>query len=436
VTQRPVEDPIDLAPGWDASRRWTLTFLSGDLERAYQAHVLEPRRRRQRTATFGGSAIFLVLALISPVVAGLPVWPITPVLVVIAAGNLVAAVLAGRARSVGEIAAVGVSIQLISGFLLLVVFVVTDTFTRFAVPALMGQSVFAFGVTRHAFRSAVLISVGHTTDYVAFGLAQGLAPGLFVDAFILVAAIGGACAGTYVAERSDRDLFAQGLLVADLHRRVNDLFHRYLAPEVADVLINDPSRAELGGEEVEVSVLFADLTGFTSFSERVRPEEAVDMLNRAFSAAVPVVLAEGGTIVQFSGDAMMAIFNAPVRQADHAVRAARAALRLQEETEAARAGHDIPRFRVGLNTGPALVGNVGSAELRSFTAIGDTTNLAARLQTFAQPGTVVLGERTRQLLGDVADVTPLGAPPLKGKAVPVEVYELRGITGLSPERSP
>lgn len=80
MTQGPIDNAIDFAPGWDASRRWSLTFLSDGLERAYQEDVLELRRRRQRTATFGGSAIFLVLALIAPVLAGLPVWPITPVL--------------------------------------------------------------------------------------------------------------------------------------------------------------------------------------------------------------------------------------------------------------------------------------------------------------------------------------------------------------------
>jgi class 3 adenylate cyclase len=231
--------------------------------------------------------------------------------------------------------------------------------------------VFAFGVSRHPFRNAVLISVGQTGDYLAFAIALGLAPGVFLDGFILAAAVGGACAGTYVAERGERLLFAQGIALAQLHARVNDLFHRYLAPEVADALIADPGRAELGGEEVEVTVLFADLTGFTAFSERVSPSAAVSMLNAAFAAAVPVVLEEGGTIVQFSGDALMAIFNAPVRQCDHAHRAARAALRLQRET-ARQADADTPRFRVGLNTGPALVGNVGSAELRNFTAIGDS----------------------------------------------------------------
>jgi class 3 adenylate cyclase len=227
-------------------------------------------------------------------------------------------------------------------------------------------------------------------------------------------------------------LFAQGLVVDDLHRRVNDLFHRYLAPEVADALIAEPRLAELGGEEVEVTVLFADLTGFTTFSERVRPDEAVAMLNTAFAAAVPVILREGGTLIQFSGDALMAIFNAPVRQADHALRAARAALALQVETAAVRGDASTPQFRVGLNSGPALVGNVGSAELRTFTAIGDTTNLAARLQTFAPAGSVVVGQRTAGLLGDLAELRPLGTPDLKGKSVPVNVYELLAIRDPRP----
>ncbi len=225
-------------------------------------------------------------------------------------------------------------------------------------------------------------------------------------------------------ENSERQLFAQARLVAHLHRRVEELFRQYLSPDVAASLLARPELADLGGEEVEVTVLFADLTGFTSFSERVRPEEAVAMLNGAFSTAVPIVLGEGGTIVQFAGDALMAIFNAPVRQDDHALRAARAALDMQRATAplAVEAGH--PRFRVGITTGPALVGNIGSAELRSFTAIGDTPNLAARLQTFAAPGSVVIGERTYDLVRDVASVRPLGTPALKGKSVPVAVFEL------------
>jgi class 3 adenylate cyclase len=418
---------VAFAPGWDRLHPLKLRFADARLERDYQASVLETRRRRQRAATRGGTAIFASLAVLMPPLTGLPLWPLTANLLLLAAANLVAALLVERCRTTRQLDAVGIGIQLGSGTLILTTTVIIELFTRYAAPAIMAQAVFAFGVSRHPFRNAVVISTGQTTQYLAFGIGLGLAPGVLVDGFILAAAVGGASFGTYLAERSDRRLFAQGLVVDDLHRRVNDLFHRYLAPEVADVLIADPTRAELGGQEVEVSVLFADLTGFTSFSERVRPDEAVAMLNRAFGAAVPIVLAEGGTIVQFAGDAMMAIFNAPVRQADHAMRAARAAIRLQRATRANSTGPDVPRFRVGLNTGPALVGNVGSAELRNFTAIGDTTNLAARLQTFAPPGSIAIGERTRELLGEVAEVQSLGTPELKGKSQPIGVYELLAV---------
>ena len=415
------------AAGWDRLHRLTLRFADGRLERDYQASVLETRRRRQRAATRGGVAIFASMAALMPPLTGLPTWPLTAFFLVLTAGNLVAALLVERCRTTRQLDAVGIGIQLGSGTVILAAAVVIDGFSRYAAPAIMAQAVFAFGVSRHPFRNAVVISAGQTTQFLAFGIALGLAPSIFVDAFIVAAAVGGASFGTYLAERTDRRLFAQGLVVDDLHRRVNDLFHRYLAPEVADALIADPTRAELGGQEVEVSVLFADLTGFTAFSERVRPDQAVAMLNRAFGAAVPVVLGEGGTIVQFAGDAMVAIFNAPVRQADHAMRAARAALGLQRETRASSADRDDPRFRVGINTGPALVGNVGGAEFRNFTAIGDATNLAARLQTFAPPGSIVIGQRTRELLGGGAEVRSLGTPELKGKSLPVGAYELLAV---------
>ena len=207
------------------------------------------------------------------------------------------------------------------------------------------------------------------------------------------------------------------------------LLHQYLSPDVAQVLIDDPERAELGGEAVDVTVLFADLQDFTPFSERTAPADVVAMLNAAFSAAVPAIFAEGGTIIQFAGDAVVAVFNAPVRQRDHAVRAARAALALQASTARLPSAADAPRFRVGLNTGPVLVGNIGSAELRNFVAIGDTTNLAARLQTFAAPGTVVIGQRTRNMLGDAAHVRDLGEPKLKGKSAVGKIYELVGLEG-------
>ena len=161
-----------------------------------------------------------------------------------------------------------------------------------------------------------------------------------------------------------------------LRERVDRLLHQYLSPEVASSLIADPERAALGGEEVEVTVLFADLRGYTAYAELRSPTEVVRQLNAAFGAVVPIVLAEGGTVVQFMGDAMMAIFNAPNPQPDHALRAARAALATQHAVHELPGADARPRFRVGFNSGPALVGNIGGAEIRNFSAMGDTTNLA------------------------------------------------------------
>ena len=151
------------------------------------------------------------------------------------------------------------------------------------------------------------------------------------------------------------------------------------------------------------------------------------MLNAAFGAVVPIVFREGGTVVQFMGDALMAIFNAPHPQPDHALRAARAALAMQKAvTELPEAGSH-PMFRVGINSGPALVGNIGGAEMRNFA----TTNLAARLQTYAAEGSVVIGASTYDQVREQAVVRSLGAPALKGKSHSVKVYELIGLRSKS-----
>jgi class 3 adenylate cyclase len=222
---------------------------------------------------------------------------------------------------------------------------------------------------------------------------------------------------------------------ARLYRQIDDLFRQYMSPAVATALLADPAQAALGGAVVDVTVLFADLRGFTPFSEHTPPEQVVAMLNRYFGVAVPAILSEGGTVSQFIGDAVMALFNAPTRQPDHALRAARAALALQAAIEEAAAKETgWPRFRVGVSTGPVLVGNIGSAELRNFTAIGDTANLAARLETRAEAGQVVIGQATYDLIRDVAEVQPLGPLQVKGKEQPVWAYVLTGLR-LGPHSS-
>jgi class 3 adenylate cyclase len=172
----------------------------------------------------------------------------------------------------------------------------------------------------------------------------------------------------------------------------------------------------------------ADLRGFTTFSERHRPDEVVSMLNTFYGVVVPVILEAGGTVVQFVGDEVMALFGAPTRQPDHAHRAARAGLGLQAAVAAVTADRaDWPRFGVGINTGPALVGNIGAEQMRNFTAIGDTTNLAARLQGLAEPGQVVVGQRTAAELGPQAQLEAREPVPVKGKREPVPAFVLRGL---------
>jgi len=231
-----------------------------------------------------------------------------------------------------------------------------------------------------------------------------------------------------VAERFGLPAEQAALLVraAGQLRDIDQLYRPYVPAALAKRLRTDPAAAELGGVRREVSVLFADLQGFTAFSERADPADVISMLNSYWAVTVPVVVRDyGGLIERFAGDAVMVVFNAAGDQPDHARSAVSAALAMQREADAAAHGRpDWPRFRAGVNTGPAIVGNVGTAEQRSFAAIGDTTNTAARLQSAAAPGQVVIGAATAETLSDGAVVEPLGAIEVRGKAEPVEAFVL------------
>ncbi|HLL67647.1 MAG TPA: adenylate/guanylate cyclase domain-containing protein [Micromonosporaceae bacterium] len=268
---------------------------------------------------------------------------------------------------------------------------------------------------------------------------SGIAPQLDAGALVYPITVKGRVAGALrvPVQRHGRDpallaTLANHLSISlenvRLYRELSTLFRQYLSPDVAAALLADPDQAALGGSLVEVTALFADLRGFTSFSEAVPPAEIVTMLNRYHSVSVPCILDNGGTIVQFVGDALLALFNAPARQTDHARRAVRAALGMQAAVDAIAAGRpDWPRFRVGANTGLALVGNIGSEALRGFNAMGDAVNVAARLQTLAEPGQVVIGDATRQAVGPALAVSPLGDLMVKGRQQPVRAYVVNGL---------
>jgi class 3 adenylate cyclase len=173
-------------------------------------------------------------------------------------------------------------------------------------------------------------------------------------------------------------------------------------------------------------VLFADLSSYSAYAETRAPSEVVDMLNEYFGIALPAILEQGGLPTQLAGDAVMAVFGAPKPQADQRARACAAALAILERTEALATGtRPGPRFHIGINSGPALVGNIGSDAYQNFTAIGDTTNLAARLGGVAKAGEVVIGPQTAADLHGPFELSPLGPVSVKGRVEPAQAFALR-----------
>ncbi|HEU4831175.1 MAG TPA: adenylate/guanylate cyclase domain-containing protein [Actinomycetota bacterium] len=235
-----------------------------------------------------------------------------------------------------------------------------------------------------------------------------------------------------ILEQLRREGFASDEIVLLEHAaremaRVDELFRPYVGPALANRLELEPSIAELGVREVEVSVLFADLAGFTGFSDGRSPMDVVQMLNAYWANAVPIFTErEGGLIERFAGDAILVVFNALEDQPDHALRAVRAATAMQRAvTETSKDHPDWPRFRIGINSGMAALGNVGVGAHRSFTAIGDTTNVAARLQAAAPAGGILIGRSTFEAVRDEVEAEPFGELDLKGKPAPVPTYEVR-----------
>ena len=218
-------------------------------------------------------------------------------------------------------------------------------------------------------------------------------------------------------------------------RRVTHVFGRYVAPDVVQEVLSSPqaAMATLEGQSRPLSILFADLRGFTAASESATPEDVVQALNVYLDAMTRAVLEERGTIDKFMGDCVMAFWGAPKDEPQHAMKAIRAALRMQDLIDEAMAG-DTAAHRlkvkgcgVGVATGPAVVGNIGSSERLDYTAIGDTVNTASRLCGVAGPGEIVCTSDTAYQVGLVdGDLRLSELPPLvvKGKAEPLKVFQV------------
>jgi class 3 adenylate cyclase/tetratricopeptide (TPR) repeat protein len=194
------------------------------------------------------------------------------------------------------------------------------------------------------------------------------------------------------------------------------------------------SKAAIEGERKIVTVMFSDVSGFTAMSEKLDPEDVHAIMDRAFDVILNAVHRYEGTVNQFLGDGVMALFGAPIAHEDHAQRALSAALAIQEGltpvAEEVKRTHRIEfRMRIGINTGPVVVGAIGRDLRMDYTAVGDTTNLAARLMAIAKPGHIVTSRRTQNLRDRVFVFEDLGEFQLKGKAEPVRAYALKSELG-------
>lgn len=216
-------------------------------------------------------------------------------------------------------------------------------------------------------------------------------------------------------------------------RRVTEIFGRYVAPEVVNqILKNGEEGLKLGGTRRELTVLFVDIRGFTPLSERAEPEEIVEILNEYLDLAANCIFKHDGTLDKFIGDAAMAIFNAPLLLDDHPMRAVEAAWAMKEGSTALerklveRFGFGV-KFGLGIHTGPAVFGNIGSKSRMDYTAIGDTVNTAARLESNAKPGQIILSEAVYNVVKDRIIANSLGEIKVKGKEQGITIYELEGL---------
>lgn len=215
-------------------------------------------------------------------------------------------------------------------------------------------------------------------------------------------------------------------------RVVKKLFGRYVSKDVYAQLLEHPETAELGGKRRDMSVLFSDIRGFTSVTEKGNPEELVSQLNEYFSRMVEIVFRHKGTVDKFVGDMVMALYGAPLDDADHAEHAVAAAVEMVRELgelnrKWAAEGRPQLDIGIGVNSGDMIAGNIGSSSIMSYTVIGDNVNLGSRLESLNKEykTRIIISDATRGRLKGVYDIEPLGDVVVKGKTRPVAIFEVK-----------
>jgi adenylate cyclase len=212
---------------------------------------------------------------------------------------------------------------------------------------------------------------------------------------------------------------------------IKTMFSTYVNPSVVEELILNPDKLKLGGEQRELTVMFSDIEGFTSISEGMPAEELVGHLNEYLSAMTEIIFKNDGTVDKYEGDAIMAFWGAPVTQADHALRACLSALQMEEQLAFIRSswkqqGKPSLNVRIGVNTGEMVVGNMGSMGKFNYTVIGDSVNLASRLEGANKQykSNILVSERTYDLVKEWILGRELDLITVKGRSTPLKIFEL------------
>jgi adenylate cyclase len=225
----------------------------------------------------------------------------------------------------------------------------------------------------------------------------------------------------------------RGLTEEREKRKIRDTFARYVTQQVVEEILGNPEAMELGGKRKECTILFSDIRGFTTMSEKMPPEEVVSILNEYFNVMVKTIFEYGGTLDKFIGDAIMAVWGAPVSHPDDPKRAVLCALQMRDELKKLQRkwkeeGKPVFDTGIGINTGEVVVGNIGSVERMDYTVIGDNVNLASRLESLNKEykSNILISEMTYQKVKDIVEVRRIEEVQVKGKTEKVMIYEVIG----------
>jgi len=237
----------------------------------------------------------------------------------------------------------------------------------------------------------------------------------------------------FTNQTREKELKQTVYAVSEERRVIKDMFARYMSQEVVASLMETPDSIKLGGDKREATVFFADIRGYTSFSEGRDPEVIVEILNEYFSAAVENIVQHKGYIDKFIGDCIMAVWGVPMMpEKEDAINAVSCAIAIQKLVRSAKRKFfrkDASRLRIGIgiNTGPLVAGNLGSMQRMDYSVIGDTVNLASRLEGVAEADEIIISQTTRNQIGDVFDLEKRNSVRVKGKEKPIQIYNVLGI---------